>query len=146
MVDPQNAQVRYPLIGRTILLSEGRSPRLDDPIGREARVDKSCEGILSPENPDCCFMTDAEHNRTKPFGQPLHNSPYKINLVAVEKRTLNNFTKSTYNNSQMWVLTPLRDNQYTNKQTAGGPIKLQVSTHSPLHVLSSFVFNLSPFS
>lgn len=113
----------YPIIGKTV---EGRSPRLDDDSVRVGRVDTNCEGILRPQNPDCCFMTDPNHERTKDWTQPLENSPYKINLVAVEHRTLNKFTKTEFNNSDMWKLTPLIDNPYTNKQEPGGPIKLQI--------------------
>ena len=103
-----------------------------DPIvkGREPRIDTNCEGILTPMNPDCCFMTDPDHERTKPFGQPLENSPYKINLVAVEKKQLNKFEKSTFNNSDMWTLTPLMDQAQNNVEEElmeGGPIRLQVS-------------------
>ena len=98
--------------------------------GREPRIDTNCEGILTPMNPDCCFMTDPDHERTKPFGQPLENSPYKINLVAVEKKQLNKFEKSTFNNSDMWTLTPLMDQAQNNVEEElmeGGPIRLQVS-------------------
>ena len=121
--------ITYPLIGKTV---QGRSPRLGDEIERDGRVDTNCEGILRPENPDCCFMTDPKHERTKNWTQPLENSPYKINLVAVSngnggQRTLNKFTKTKFNNSDMWQLTPLLDNQYTKEQKPGGPIKLQVS-------------------
>ena len=103
-----------------------------DPIvkGREPRIDTNCEGILTPMNPDCCFMTDPDHERTKPFGQPLENSPYKINLVAVEKKQLNKFEKSTFNDSDMWTLTPLMDQAQNNVEEElmeGGPIRLQVS-------------------
>jgi len=102
-----------------------------DPIvkGREPRIDTNCEGILTPMNPDCCFMTDPDHERTKPFGQPLENSPYKINLVAVEKKQLNKFEKSTFNNSDMWTLTPLMDQAQNNVEEElmeGGPIRLQL--------------------
>ena len=62
---------------------EGRRPRLESQEKlREPRIDTNCEGILTPSNPDCCFMIDPEHERTKPFGQPLEKSPFKINLVA----------------------------------------------------------------
>jgi len=102
-----------------------------DPIvkGREPRIDTNCEGILTPMNPDCCFMTDPDHERTKPFGQPLENSPYKINLVAVEKKQLNKFEKSTFKNSDMWTLTPLMDQAQNNVEEElmeGGPIRLQL--------------------
>jgi len=115
--------ITYPIIGETV---KGRTPRLDDDSDREARIDTNCEGILRPGNPDCCFMTDAKHERTKNWTQPLENSPYKINLVAVEHRTLNKFTKTKYNNTDMWKLTPLIDNMNTNEQRPGGPIKLQI--------------------
>ena len=112
----------------------GRAPRLENPEPhRESRIDMNCEGILTPSNPDCCFMTDAEHERTKPFGQPLAKSPFKINLVAVGKRTLNKFEKAKYQDSDvftnLWKLTPLQDNPSPtiDEQVEGGPIKLQVS-------------------
>ena len=58
---------------------EGRRPRLESQEKlREPRIDTNCEGILTPSNPDCCFMIDPEHERTKPFGQPLEKSPFKI--------------------------------------------------------------------
>merc|ERR1712110_288429 len=77
----------YPLIGKQV---QGRSPRLDDEIEeRDGRIDTKCEGILRPEDPNCCFMTDPNHERTINWTQPLETSPYKINLVAVEQRTLN---------------------------------------------------------
>jgi len=111
----------------------GRAPRLEDPEPhRESRIDTNCEGILTPSNPDCCFMTDPEHERTKPFGQPLEKSPFKINLVAVGKRTLNKFEKAKYQDSDvftnLWKLTPLQDNPNpsNDEQVVGGPIKLQL--------------------
>ena len=119
-----------------------------DPIvkGREPRIDTNCEGILTPMNPDCCFMTDPDHERTKPFGQPLENSPYKINLVAVEKKQLNKFEKSTFNNSDMWTLTPLMDQAQNNVEEElmeGGPIRLQVSIRTyQLWLRKKIVFNL----
>ena len=115
----------YPLIGKQV---QGRSPRLDDETEeRDGRIDTKCEGILRPEDPNCCFMTDPKHDRTRNWTQPLETSPYKINLVAVAQRTLNKFTKTKFNNSDMWKLTPLLDNEFTKEQKPGGPIKLQVS-------------------
>ena len=114
-----------PLIEKQV---HGRTPRHEDEIEeRDGRIDTKCEGILRPENPDCCFMTDPNHDRTKNWTQPLENSPYKINLVEVAQRTLNKFTKTKFNNSDIWKLTPLVDNEYTKEQTPGGPIKLEVS-------------------
>ena len=110
---------------------EGRRPRLESQEKlREPRIDTNCEGILTPSNPDCCFMIDPEHERTKPFGQPLEKSPFKINLVAAGKRALNKFEKAKYQDSDvftnLWKLTPIQDQPNKEEPVEGGPIKLQV--------------------
>ena len=110
---------------------EGRKPRLESQEKlREPRIDTNCEGILTPSNPDCCFMIDPEHERTKPFGQPLEKSPFKINLVAAGKRALNKFEKAKYQDSDvftnLWKLTPIQDQPNKEEPVEGGPIKLQV--------------------
>ena len=110
---------------------EGREPRLENQEKlREPRIDTNCEGILTPSNPDCCFMIDPNHERTKPFGQPLEKSPFKINLVAAGKQPLNKFEKAKYKNSDvftnLWKLTPLKEIPINGEQIEGGPIKLQV--------------------
>jgi len=110
---------------------DGRRPRLESQEKlREPRIDTNCEGILTPSNPDCCFMIDPEHERTKPFGQPLEKSPFKINLVAAGKRALNKFEKAKYQDSDvftnLWKLTPIQDQPNKEEPVEGGPIKLQL--------------------
>lgn len=117
----------FPLIKESV--SFVRDARKEDLAPREGRIDKKCEGILTPTNPDCCFMTDPEHERTKPFGQPLETSPYKINLVTDGSKQLNNFEKAKFNNSDMWMLAPIKYvPNGVEYEVVDGPIKLQIYT------------------
>jgi len=131
LAHPQ-VSVRY-FEGENAKVVPARSPRLENPnTQREPRIDTNCEGILTPSNPDCCFMIDANHERTKPFGQPLEKSPFKINLVAAGNRQLNKFEKAKYKDSDvftnLWKLTPLKNNPASPdvEPVEGGPIKLQL--------------------
>jgi len=129
----------YPLIQKSV--SFARSPRSDDIVQtlREGRVDTNCEGILRPANPDCCFMTDPDHKRTKPFGQPLATSPYKISLVLVGQKQLNKFEKAKFNNSDMWKLTPIRYVPNSIEyEIVDGPIKLQIYTDDSSKAFNQF--------
>ena len=93
---------------------------------RSAREDINCS-VLKPSNPDCCFMTDKNHERTQ-GSQPLHSSPYLMNLVSIDKKKLNKFEKVMLNDTVLWKLSPLKKDPYNRgEQIVGGPIKMQVS-------------------
>ena len=84
--------------------------------------------ILRPISPDCCFMTDPNHERSK-GSRPLHQSPFLLNLVAANQKPLNNFEQT--NKTNLWKLTPLKEDE-NGQQIEGGPIRMQVSSsHIP---------------
>jgi len=95
---------------------------------RQPREDTNC-AILTPKHPHCCFMTDKDHERTQGT-EPLHTSPFLVNLVTVNKNPLNKFEETRMNGALMWTLTPLRKDPESseNKQIEGGPIKMQLYT------------------
>ena len=79
--------------------------------------------ILRPISPDCCFMTDVNHERAKGSG-PLHLSPFLLNLVSANQKPLNHFEQT--NKTSLWKLTPLKEDE-NGKQIEGGPIRMQVN-------------------
>lgn len=104
-----------------------------DVADRAARLDGNCV-VVRPNNPDCCFMIDRDHDRTQ-GAEPLHTSPYLINLVSVGKKQLNMFEKvkrprdDLVNGTVIWKLTPLKkDPQNRKQQIKGGPIRMQIYT------------------
>lgn len=112
--------------------------RMQEPIDqsdRAPRIDVNC-AVLKPSNPDCCFMTDRNHERTQ-GAEPLHSSPYLMNLVTIGSKQLNKFEKvklprgDLVNGTVIWKLTPLkRDPKNREKQIKGGPIKMQIYSTS----------------
>ena len=91
--------------------------------------DKSCT-IMTPTNPDCCFMTDKDDAKSQnlPGVLPLHKSPYLMNLVSANGKSLNRLEKAQFQGNQIWTLTPLMDDpKDSGKQIEGGPIRVEVS-------------------
>lgn len=104
-----------------------------DLASRAPRIDVNC-AVLKPSNPDCCFMTDRNHERTQ-GAEPLHSSPYLMNLVSIDSKQLNKFEKGKLprgdlgNGTVIWKLTPLKRDPHDREQQAeGGPIKMQIYT------------------
>ena len=95
--------------------------------------------LMTPTNPDCCFMTDKDDAKSQnlPGVLPLHKSPYLMNLVSYNEngndKSLNRLQKAEYrddsgNSRQIWTLTPLMDDpKDSEKQIEGGPIRVEVS-------------------
>ena len=59
--------------------------------------------ILRPISPDCCFMTDPNHERSK-GSRPLHQSPFLLNLVAANQKPLNNFEQTNEQDSEYYSI------------------------------------------
>ena len=90
--------------------------------------DNGCN-IMTPTNPDCCFMTNPDDPRAQniPGTLPLTKSPYIMNLVTANGKSLNTLDKATYDGKQIWTLTPLIDDPNdSSKQVPGGPVKVEV--------------------
>ena len=114
----QQVVSRYPMIQQSVRFDQQQP-------ARESREDTNC-AVLRPSNPDCCFMTDRNHERTQ-GSEPLSSSPYLINLVSGNKGTLNKFEKVTVNGTVLWKLTPLkRDPENREEKIPGGPIRMEV--------------------
>ena len=92
-------------------------------------ADKSCN-VLTPTNPDCCFMTDKDDSKSQSLqgAQPLHSSPFIMNLVQLEnQKSLNRLKARSFKGNQLYELTPLKeDPEDPTQQIEGGPVRIQV--------------------
>ena len=92
-------------------------------------ADKSCN-VLTPTNPDCCFMTDKDDSKSQNLqgAQPLHSSPFIMNLVQLDnQKSLNRLKARTFKGNQLYELTPLKeDPEDPSQQIEGGPVRVQV--------------------
>ena len=92
-------------------------------------ADKSCN-VLTPTNPDCCFMTDKDDSKSQSLqgAQPLHSSPFIMNLVQLDnQKSLNRLKARTFKGNQLYELTPLKeDPEDPSQQIEGGPVRVQV--------------------
>ena len=58
---------------------------------------------------------------------PLTKSPYIMNLVTANGKSLNKLDKASYEGKQIWTLTPLMDDPNdASKQMPGGPVRVEV--------------------
>lgn len=82
--------------------------------------------LLKPTNADCCFMLDSQHDRSR-GSQDLTTSPYNINLVHANGKTLNKFSKTDSHSHTLWNLTALMDDPNNpGEQIIGKSIRLQL--------------------
>ena len=92
-------------------------------------ADKSCN-VLTPTNPDCCFMTDKDDSKSQSLqgAQPLHSSPFIMNLVQLDnQKSLNRLKARSFKGNQLYELTPLKeDPEDPSQQIEGGPVRVQV--------------------
>ena len=92
-------------------------------------ADKSCN-VLTPTNPDCCFMTDKDDSKSQSLqgAQPLHSSPFIMNLVQLNnQKSLNRLKARSFKGNQLYELTPLKeDPEDPSQQIEGGPVRIQV--------------------
>jgi len=92
--------------------------------------DNGCN-VMTPTNPDCCFMTNPDDPRAQniPGALPLTKSPYIMNLVTANGKSLNTLDRATFEGKQIWTLTPLMDDPNdSSKQMPGGPVKVELTT------------------
>ena len=90
--------------------------------------DNGCN-VMTPTNPDCCFMTNPDDPKAQNIlgVLPLTKSPYIMNLVTANGKSLNKLDKASYEGKQIWTLTPLMDDPNdASKQMPGGPVRVEV--------------------
>jgi len=94
--------------------------------------DNSCE-LLTPTNPDCCFMTDKDHKKSQALlgSLPLYKSPFIVNLVTANQKTLNKLEAREFQGNVIQKLTPLiDDSQNPGNQIPGGPVRIELTSNA----------------
>lgn len=91
--------------------------------------DDSCS-LLTPTNPECCFMTDKDHKKSQALSGslPLYNSPFIVNLVTANQKTLNKLEAREFQGNTIQKLTPLmNDPKNQGEQIPGGPVRIELT-------------------
>ena len=75
-------------------------------------------------------MTDKDDSKSQNLqgAQPLHSSPFIMNLVQLDnQKSLNRLKARSFKGNQLYELTPLKeDPEDPSQQIEGGPVRVQV--------------------